>query len=260
MTHDSVTSSVILHKPHFDLSLRGYEKAQVDEHLARVSQEVTRLTTTLRQERDYARSGSQQLIAERDDALRQLRTAQQELAALRGGGPGAQQPVRDDISLFGDRLQTILATAEQEASAAKAEALATSVQTSAEARRQAETLLAEAKQQATALLSRATDEAATLRADAEQEADAQLTRARTLAEELTGQAKAEAEQAVSAARREAAELLDEARRTDHQTRAQLTELVQRREQIRRELTGIRAAVEGLLGTVAAPAAEPAKTA
>ena len=94
MTQDSASAGpTILQRPHFDVAIRGYEKAQVDE---------------------------------RDAALQQLQAAQQELESLRSNTSGEQAvelaPPKDEISLFGDRLQTILTTAEQEANAATAEA------------------------------------------------------------------------------------------------------------------------------------------
>jgi DivIVA domain-containing protein len=233
MTHDPVAGSAILQKPQFDVAKRGYEKSQVDQYLARVGHDVARTAGTLREERDAARASAQQLMAERDDALRELRGAWQELATLRGAsgdGMAAARPTRDEVSIFGERLQTILAAAEQEASAVRAETQQAAEQLRAEAEERAAAALAQATRESEALLARARDEAA----------------------ETARQAQSQTLQLLEKARREATETLDALRRETDQTRSDLEQLKRLQEQVRHELTGIGAAIEGLLG-----AADPA---
>ena len=239
MTHDPVAGSAILQKPQFDISIRGYEKSQVDQYLARVSQDVARTAVTLREERDAARASSQQLMAERDDALRELRAARQELAALRGqelGGDGwaAGRGTRDEVSVFGERLQTILAAAEQEASAVRAEAQQAAGRLRAEAGQRAEALVTDAEARAAAALAHAT-----------QESDALLARARDEAAETTRQAGAQAQQLAESAQREAAENLDALRREVDRTGSDLAQLQRLREQVLRELSTIQTALKTL---------------
>jgi len=315
MTQDDGTAgSAFAQTPRFDVAMRGYERSQVDEHIARLSQELNRLNANLRQEREFARTGSQQLVIERDNALQQLTAVQDELADLRGFGDATVEPTpaKDEISLFGNRLQTILTSAEQEANAVKAEAQEAADLALEEASQQAETLVSEANQQADALVSQARSQADTLRteatqeaeglraeakqesdtlraeakqetdtlrartkretdtlraettrdtdtqlAQAEQEADTLLAEARQEATRLTTEATAEAERLVTAANQDATTTLDTARREDSKTRASLAELVQLREQVRRQLTDIGAAIGSLLGdhSAASPATE-----
>lgn len=245
MTHETVTQ-----KPHFDLVRRGYEPGQVDGHVTKLRREIDQLTANLRQERDFARSGSQQLVAERDAAVRQLRATQEELDRLRGQFAETTveiTPQKDEISMFGERLQTILATAEHEANAAKTEAMQAADSMLGTARQEAQAMRAKAEQEAERLLADARREAETARTEARQEAESGLAEARRQAAQLTEEATAEADRVTGAAHKEAAAKLDAARRDESQVRANLAELVQRREQVRRELTQIGAALESLLG-------------
>jgi cell division septum initiation protein DivIVA len=243
MTYETVSQ-----KPHFDVVMRGYERAQVDEYFSRLQRETSQLTANLRQERDFARNGSQQLVAERDNALRQLHAAQQELEKLRrtAAETTVELKSRDEVSLFGHRLNTILTTAEQEAKAAKAEAEEAASRIREEAEREAETVRTQAQQEADTLLTETRQEAETVRIQARQEADRLLADARRHAAEVTERANAEAERVTTSAHEEATTTLDAARREERETRTVLAELVRRREQVRRELTAIGAAIESLL--------------
>ena len=289
MTQDP---SPVLQKPRFDVTRRGYERSQVDQHIAKLHLDVTKLMANLRQEREYARSGSQQLLAERDNALQQLQAVRAELQSLRASADEATVELRrrDEISLFGGRLQTILMTAEQEAEAARAEALELAQRVRSQAEQDAETLLSRARKEADTVLGQAMRESESLRAQARQETEELRAQTRQEAEELqartrqeaeelqssteretgtllaeareqaarlTEEANAEAQRVTTSARQEAAAAMDAARREEGQVRASLAELAQRREQVHRELTGIRTTIETLLGEIAGAGLEPA---
>jgi DivIVA domain-containing protein len=153
----------MIQRPRFHVVRRGYEPDQVDQYLTRLDQEMNRLTANLRQEREIAHTGSQQLLTERDDALMRLAAVQAELNSLRGSRDATAGPVpaQNTISLFGERLQTILTTAEQEASAVKTEAQEQAGRIVTEAEQRAAALATEARQQADALLAQARQEAVT---------------------------------------------------------------------------------------------------
>lgn len=240
MSQDAGTGgSAVIERPRFQVVRRGYEQGQVDRYLTRLDQEMNRLAANLRQEREFALTGSRQLVVERDDALHRLQAVQAELDALRGSGDKTVElaPPKNAITLFGERLQTILTTAEQEASAAKAEAQLAAAQTVAEAEQRAEALVTDARQQADALLAQAQQEAATLLTEAGQETERILT----------------------GAREEATTALKAARREEHETRTILAELMRRRVQVRRHLTEIGAAIESLLGDDGGTPLPPAPT-
>jgi DivIVA domain-containing protein len=230
MTFETQTDSSGLPTTQFDVVMRGYDRSQVDEHIARLHEEMRHLAAGLRQERDLALTRSHQLAAERDNALEHLYATQDELEALRNqkaAAPAAAHAARashEEISLFGDRLQTILATAEQEASQVRAEAESIAQNARAEAQRQADEILNDAKQRAQAMLADAREKAA----------------------QVTGQATRDAEQIAAKANQQAASTLDSIKRDERDTRASLAKLLQRREQVRADLTRLSETIQSLL--------------
>jgi len=235
MTFESQPDTSGLPTAQFDVVMRGYDRSQVDEHIARLHEEMRHLAAGLRQERDLALTRSHQLAAERDNALEHLYATQDELEALRnesGGAaqaaavaqPQAQQVKGDQIALFGDRLQTILATAEQEASAAKAEALEEALRARDEAKKEAESTLADAKRRA----------------------DEMLAQAREKSESMLQQTRQQAEQITAKAHQQAASTLESVTRDERDAKANVAKLLTRREQVRSELSKISQAIQGLL--------------
>jgi DivIVA domain-containing protein len=234
MTFEPQPDSSGLPTAEFDVVMRGYDRSQVDDHIARLHEEMRHLAAGLRQERDLALTRSHQLAAERDNALEHLYATQDELEALRNetaggqGGGGAQaQPAQQgqsEIALFGDRLQTILATAEQEASAARAEAKEVAQRARQEAKQQADSIVADAKRRADEMLAQAREQVAA----------------------LTDRANKEAEQITAKANQQAASTLEAATRDEREARANMAKLVTRREQVRAELTKIGQAIHNLL--------------
>ena len=230
MTHDATTSPDHgnAQRPQFDVALRGYERSQVDEHLGRLRQEINQVTAGLRQERDLALNRAQQMAVERDSALENLRAAQGELEHNRAAVPPQPEPQRDQVSLFGDRLQIILATAEQEAAAvkseadeaaeqARSEAAAEAARTTADANQEAQTLLGRARSEAESTLTAAREEADTTLTAAREEAESTLTAAREEAAATIGSANTEARSTVTNARNEANSTLTTARQEAEST-------------------------------------------
>jgi cell division septum initiation protein DivIVA len=234
MTQDTSPDHPATQRPQFDVALRGYERSQVDEHIGRLHQETGQLTAGLRQERDLALNRAQQAAIERDSVMEKLQALQNEVNRLRAEPPTVEQPLqRDQVSLFGDRLQTILATAEQEASAVKSEAADAAARlrteaadeaerTRSDADREAQTLLGQARSEAERTLTAAREESTATLTAARQEAETTVTeadaRARNtvdtadaLAKKTVTDARAEAESTLAAARAEAETTVTQAR-------------------------------------------------
>lgn len=97
--------------PHFDVVLRGYDRAQVDEHVAGLRRMVAQLRAQL-------------AVRERRRAPEPPPAPRRELAAtLQEGSPSAapaQDP--DQVGAFNERLRGILQAAEQEAALVRSKA------------------------------------------------------------------------------------------------------------------------------------------
>jgi cell division septum initiation protein DivIVA len=172
-------------RPSFVVALRGYDKRQVDQHLARLDREKAAVAA----ERDRALSQVTHLAG-------RLEKAQSEVAELR------QRPPRVDRASFrdlGPTVDEILALAEKQAT----EITETASKRAADQRSEAERVLTEAWQRAERL--RADSEASHERADQEakrvqEQSVRQVEEARAEADELMEAARARAQQEVDAAR------------------------------------------------------------
>jgi len=76
-------------QPSFDLVLRGYHKAQVDQHLVAVQDEIT----TLRQQRDALKRELDSAVARTTELTAQLGTLQQRLESDAATPPTASDPM-----------------------------------------------------------------------------------------------------------------------------------------------------------------------
>lgn len=114
--------------PHFDVVLRGYDRRQVDEHVAGLRRMVAQLRAQLavhdrrRTESDAETAGG---LA---GAIPQARVASGQ------GDPEAGDGETDTVGAFNDRLQGILQAAEQEAQAVRSRAAETLLAEHAESR------------------------------------------------------------------------------------------------------------------------------
>ncbi|MDL5155103.1 hypothetical protein [Actinomycetospora termitidis] len=101
--------------PHFDVVLRGYDRAQVDEHVAGLRRMVSQLRAQL-------------AVRERRRATPEPEAPRRELAAtLQEGSPAAAAPPPpaqdpDQVGAFNERLRGILQAAEQEAALVRSKA------------------------------------------------------------------------------------------------------------------------------------------
>jgi hypothetical protein len=98
--------------PRFDVVLRGYDRRQVDEHVARLQRVLSRM----RRDLDSARNMPQQVLT--PSGVRPSPTPRSR-AESRLGGEGP-----DVVGSFTDRMQTILQAAEEEAAEIRAKAQA----------------------------------------------------------------------------------------------------------------------------------------
>jgi ribosomal protein L29 len=99
--------------PHFDVVLRGYDRTQVDEHVAGLRRMVAQLRAQL-------------AVRERRRTPEPPPTPRRELAAtLQEGSPTAPPPAAQDpdqVGAFNERLRGILQAAEQEAALVRSKA------------------------------------------------------------------------------------------------------------------------------------------
>src|SRR6266508_2967088 len=181
----------------FELSLRGYDRGQVNEHLLRLEDDL-RVAIA---DRDIAAARSADLAA-------QLAAAHGEIEALRTKMQRLELPTPENI---GERVRHMLALAEEEAREAPADAQREQERRDAEAvarRQQAD------EDFEIALRARRAEQAAVdeqRRTAAARESEQRLTAARTEADRLVTGARTEAERLVTGARTEANRLVARAR-------------------------------------------------
>ena len=197
-------------RPGFEVALRGYDKRQVDQYVARADSEISGLVA----ERKRAYGQIQELAG-------QLQHAQAELAELR------QRPALIERASFrhlGPMVDQILALAEKQA-----EAIVTT------AREQAAQLQSEAEK----ALAEALDQADKLRADgdaAREQAEQEAARVHEESVQLGEQTRAEAEAMLEAARAQIQQEIETARAQTQE------EVAQWKANVERELTEQRNAV------------------
>lgn len=224
----------------FDVALRGYDRDQVDAHLASIDSEFT------------------SVLAERDrlaEQVRHLSGRVEELHLQPGGEDGAEQQVpASSLDGFGARVEKILRIAEEEAAEVREETRADIERERQDAGRKIGELREAAERDATAHrrkveqeaaqhLDKARQEAARVRAEAEAHAGATREEASGHLEAVrarAAQAAADFETAL-AKRRQKAEA-DHAARTDAAER-ELAETVARTDQLRAEAEKMRADAE-----------------
>jgi DivIVA domain-containing protein len=225
----------------FDVALRGYDRDQVDAHLASIESEFTTALT----ERDRLAERVQQLESRVEELHLQPGDHRGSDPAERGGSP---------LSGFGARVEKILRIAEDEATEVREETRAEIERERAEAAKKVGAIREAAEkdaaahrrkveQEAAQLLDRARQEAARVRAEAEAHAGATREEASGHLEAVrakAAQAAADFETAL-AKRRQKAE-------ADHVTRTQsaereLAETVARTDQLRAEAEKMRADAE-----------------
>lgn len=225
----------------FDVALRGYDRDQVDAHLASLDSEFT------------------SVLSERDrlaDQVRQLNGRVEELHLQPGGEDGAapQQVQVSSLDGFGARVEKILRVAEDEAAEVREETRADIERERQEAAKKIGELREAAErdagahrrkveQDAATHLDKARQEAARVRAEAEAHAGATREEASGHLEAVrarAAQAAADFETAL-AKRRQKAEA-DHAARTDAAER-ELAETVARTDQLRAEAEKMRADAE-----------------
>ena len=222
----------------FDVALRGYDRDQVDAHLASLESEFSGALS----ERDR--------LAER---VKQLEARVEELHLHPGDEKSADQPA-SSLNGFGARIEKIMRVAEDEAAAVRQEAKEEIDRERAEAKKKIAALQAAAEKDAAAhkqkvqteasgLLDKARQEAARVRADADTQAAATREEASGHLESVrarAAQAAADFETAL-AKRRQKAEADHMARTTAAER--ELAETVARTDQLRAEAEKMRADAE-----------------
>jgi DivIVA domain-containing protein len=222
----------------FDVALRGYDRDQVDAHLASLESEFSGALN----ERDR--------LAER---VKQLEARVEELHLQSGDEDSAERPA-STLNGFGVRIEKIMRVAEEEASAVRQEAKEEMDRERAEAKKKTAALQAAAEKDAAAhrqkvqaeasgLLDKARQEAARVRADADAQAAATREEASGHLESVrarAAQAAADFETAL-AKRRQKAEADHMARTTAAER--ELAETVARTDQLRAEAEKMRADAE-----------------
>lgn len=223
----------------FDVALRGYDRDQVDAHLASLESEFTGALS----ERDR--------LAER---VKQLENRVEELHLQSGDDTPVEPAQVSSLNGFGVRIEKIMRLAEDEANAAREEALAELERERSDARKKflatqqaAEkdgiAHRAKVQQEANQLLDKARQEAARVRSDADAQAAATREEASGHLESVrarAAQAAADFETAL-AKRRQKAES-DHMARTNAAER-ELAETVARTDQLRAEAEKMRADAE-----------------
>jgi DivIVA domain-containing protein len=222
----------------FDVALRGYDRDQVDAHLASLESEFSGALS----ERDR--------LAER---VKQLEARVEELHLQSGDEDAAGKP-GSSLNGFGVRIEKIMRVAEEEAAAVRQEAKEEIERERAEAKKKTAALQAAAEKDAAAhrqkvqaeasgLLDKARQEAARVRADADTQAAATREEASGHLESVrarAAQAAADFETAL-AKRRQKAEADHMARTTAAER--ELAETVARTDQLRAEAEKMRADAE-----------------
>src|SRR6266542_5340301 len=192
-------------QPTFEVSLRGYDKRQLDQYVSRADSEIA----TLAAERERAVHHIQDLVA-------RLQHLEAELTELR------QRPARVDRASFrhlGPMVDQILALAEKQAEAITS----TTAQRAANRQAEAEKVLVEAREQAARALRDLEVEVAARRADGEKAheerraaAQAELAEIRALAD----RSRAESEAARERAQQEANRISEQSTQQLEQARAE----------------------------------------
>src|SRR3954447_3165257 len=168
-------------EPFFDVTMRGYDKRQVDDYVARAAVQLAELTAA----RDAA-------LATSADRAAQLASREAQIESLRA--QAAKRTETLDPALGTDRIREMLQLATEEAA-----------QTRRTAEVEAERVLAAARADAERMRSDAAAEQQRLTANASQrsaEADQKLAQARTQASAELDAARAEAARLIEAARAE----------------------------------------------------------
>jgi DivIVA domain-containing protein len=168
-------------EPFFDVTMRGYDKRQVDDYVARAAVQLAELTAA----RDAA-------LATSADRAAQLASREAQIESLRA--QAAKRTETLDPALVTDRIREMLQLATEEAA-----------QTRRTAEVEAERVLAAARADAERMRSDAAAEQQRLTANASQrsaEADQKLAQARTQASAELDAARAEAARLIEAARAE----------------------------------------------------------
>jgi chromosome segregation ATPase len=237
----------------FAIALRGYERSQVDEHLARRDNETSGLRAELAE-----------LQQQRDEAVARAETAEKDLREARENRSSGAAPVGES---FGFRAEKLLRLAEQEAAEVRSSAgresaaIVEKARTEAEAHRHEveQTLIARAsllEQQAaqrTAGLQEREQQVAEQLASAREQADQLHANAVRAAERLREESETAAEQTRRRADAEAKQRLDQAA-------AEVTRLSGLQSDVRTELTSLAELITTQLVPSATGAAEPPPTA
>jgi DivIVA domain-containing protein len=179
-------------EPFFDVTMRGYDKRQVDDYVARAGAQIAELTTA----RDAA-------LATSADRAAQLASREAQMESLKA--QAARKTETLDPAAVSDRIREMLQLATEEAA-----------QTRRSAEVEAERVLAEARADAERMRTDATAEQQRLTANAAQgsaEADQKLAQARTQAVAELDRARTEATALLQAARAEQDRLTAEAAAT-----------------------------------------------
>lgn len=170
----------------FDTAVRGYNRVQVQEYMARTNKALA----ALEQHLQVARADAERARSEADAAHAEVERAR--------SAPVEAKPVHEEVS---GRLSQILKLAAEEADQERATADAEIAKLRAESKAEAEALLSEARAEAEREV-----------AEARETAERELSEARARAEHDLSAAREEAERLRVVSVRQADELLDEAQR------------------------------------------------
>ncbi|MFG2006541.1 DivIVA domain-containing protein [Spirillospora sp. NPDC048911] len=204
----------LLREESFEIVMRGYNRRQVDEFIARSQNQIRELEARLAR------------------ALDDVERTRREMAEVRE----ARKPTGDDLS---DRLRQIINLAEDEAKDKIAEAEAKGGQIRKEAESESKRIVEEARGHAEEDLAQAKQKADHVLASAKKESDSVLTAAKQEAEQTVTSARLEAERTLTASERRAS-VINEGATT------RLTQLTKNHTQALQRLTEISETLNRLL--------------
>lgn len=176
MSNEAEILPNLLREESFEIVMRGYNRRQVDEYIARTRNQIRELEARLSR------------------ALDEVERTRREMNEVRE----ARRPTGDEL---GDRLRQIINLAEEEAKSKLGDADKKVNQIREDADGEAKRLVEEAQERSEHAVAAAQEKAGQLASTAKQEADKVLTAAKHEAEQTVNNARAEAERTLTTAQR-----------------------------------------------------------
>lgn len=226
------------HNPSFTVSLRGYDREEVDEYLDSLAEALEQV--------DSAEEHTRQLQSHINRLNARIRELEDRLSS--------EKP-RSGLAV-GERIGILLRQAEEaaEETVTRAEARAAEIVTAAEQRAES------AEQLVRSATSRAEEQSRRIEAAARAEAADIVAEADSRAAARTRQIEQWAEQVISHTRAEEARMLSEQKAAREAFDAEMAKLAEERSAAHRTLNDLRDSLDAALGIIPAPAPEPVASA